>query len=189
MLQESYKKRGDSDPDGPVQIQGSPGDKNARYSQHSWKLLLQKTVIGSLKRGRRPSRTPDLSSENEITIVQELEILAVIRAPLGKEFVCYGYKKVNRYLQRSSYKINRKRVFRIMKEKSLLNHTYNYRSPARRVVESIVRVNVPNAVLEMDIKYIYIQGENRTTCFFATIVCFTRGSLENILDITAPLMM
>ena len=40
MLQESYKKRGDSDPDGSVQVQGSPGDKNARYSQHSWKILL-----------------------------------------------------------------------------------------------------------------------------------------------------
>ena len=40
MLQEAYKKRRDSDPDGSIQIQGSPGDKNARSPQHSWKLLL-----------------------------------------------------------------------------------------------------------------------------------------------------
>ena len=134
----------------------------------------RKPSLVYLKRGRRPSRTTDLSFGNEITIVPESEILAIIRDLLGKEFVCYGYRKVTKYLQRSGYKINRKKVFRIMKENSLLNHTYNYRSPARRVVESIVRVNAPNAVWEMDIKYIYIQGENRTTYFFAMIDCFTR---------------
>lgn len=134
----------------------------------------RKPSLVYLKRGRRPSRTTDLSSGNEITIVPESEILAVIRDLLGKEFVCYGYRKVTKYLQRSGYKINRKKVFRIMKENSLLNHAYNYRSPARREVESIVRVNAPNAVWEMDIKYIYIQGENRTTYFFAMIDCFTR---------------
>ena len=41
-------------------------------------------------------------------------------------------------------------------------------------MESIVRVNAPNAVWEMDIKYVHIQGENRTTYFFAMIDCFTR---------------
>lgn len=189
MLQEAYKKRGGSDPNGSVHIRGSPSDKNARSPQNSWKLQLQKAVIGLSQEGKRPSRTRDLSSGNEITIVPKSEVFAVIRDLLGREIVCYGYKKVTRYLQRPGYKINRNKVFRIMKENSLLNHACNYGSPVRRVVESIVRVNAPNAVWEMDIKYIYIQGENRTTCFFATIVCFTRGSLENILDITAPLMM
>ena len=61
-----------------------------------------------------------------------------------------------------------------MKENHLLNYTYNYRSPARRVVESIVRVNALNKILEMDIKYINIQGENRTIYFFAMISCFTK---------------
>ena len=57
---------------------------------------------------------------------------------------------------------------------SLTIHTYNYRSPARRVADPIVTVNAPNEIWEMDIKYIYIQGENRTTYFFAMIDCFTR---------------
>jgi hypothetical protein len=33
-----------------------------------------------------------------------------------------------------------------MKENNLLNHTYNYRSPAKRVVDSIVTVNAPNEI-------------------------------------------
>ena len=31
----------------------------------------------------------------------------------------------------------------------------------------------PNEIWEMDIKYIYIQGEDRTTYFFAMVNCFT----------------
>lgn len=40
MLQEAYKKRGGSDPNGSVHIRGSPSDKNARSPQNSWKLQL-----------------------------------------------------------------------------------------------------------------------------------------------------
>ena len=39
----------------------------------------------------------------------------------------------------------------MMKENSLLNYRYNYRSPARRVVESTIHVMKPNEVWEMDI--------------------------------------
>ena len=80
----------------------------------------RKPSLVYLKSRGKPSRTTDLSSENEITIVPESEILAVIRDHLGREFVCYGYKKVTRYLQRPGYKINRKKVFRILKKTKLL---------------------------------------------------------------------
>ena len=39
---------------------------------------------------------------------------------LSREFVCYGYKKVTKYLQRSVYLINRKKVFRILKNSSTI---------------------------------------------------------------------
>ena len=82
-----------------------------------------------------------LSRGNEGIPVPDTQVLEEIRELLSREFVCYGYRKVTKHLQRSGYRINRKKVFRLMKEKHLLNHTYNYRSPARRVVESIVRVD------------------------------------------------
>ena len=127
-----------------------------------------------LKRGRKPSRSTELLSGNERIMVPDTNLLAQINDLLGRKFVCYGYKKVTMHLRRSGYEINRKKVFRLMKENNLLNHRYNYRSPARRVVESIVRVSAPNEVWEMDIKYVWIQGENRTVYFFAMIDCFTR---------------
>ena len=127
-----------------------------------------------LKRGRKNSQTTCLSVGNDIVRIPDTQILLVIEELLEREFVCYGYRKVTKYLQRSGYIINRKKVFRLMKENDLLNHTYNYRSPARRVADPIVTVNAPNEIWEMDIEYIYIQGENRTTYFFAMIDCFTR---------------
>ena len=127
-----------------------------------------------LKKGRKPSGTTMLSRGNEGIPVPDTQILEEIRELLSREFVCYGYRKVTKYLQRSGYRINRKKVFRILKENRLLNHGYNYRSPARRVVESTVHVDAPNTVWEMDIKYIYLQGENRTAYLFAIMDCFTR---------------
>lgn len=130
-------------------------------------------MIG-MRRGRKRTVKTELSSTAGKIIVPDNQVLDEIRELLSREFVCYGYKKVTKHLQRSGYRINRKKVFRLMKENNLLNHTYNYRSPAKRVVESVVDVHAPNEVWEMDIKYVYIQGENRTAYLFAIIDCFTR---------------
>ncbi len=127
-----------------------------------------------IRRGRKASLITERITDSGIIAVTDEQILIDITDLLGREFVCYGYKKVTKYLQRSGYIINRKKVFRILKENNLLNHTYNYRSPARRVVESTIHVMEPNEVWEMDIKYVYIQGENRTAYLFAILDCFTR---------------
>jgi hypothetical protein len=40
-----------------------------------------------------------------------------------------------KHLQHTGFSINKKKVFKLMSEHSLLNHTYNTRSPVRRVVQ------------------------------------------------------
>lgn len=130
-------------------------------------------MIG-MRRGRKRTLKTELTSGDEKIMIHDTQILGDIRELLSREFVCYGYKKVTKHLQRSGYRINRKKVFRLMKENNLLNHRYNYRSPAKRVVESVVNVHAPNEVWEMDIKYVYIQEENRTAYLFVIIDCFTR---------------
>jgi hypothetical protein len=73
-------------------------------------------------RGRKSSFTfmkygnETIAVENSI-IVNELENL------LSKEFVCYGYKKTAKHLNRLGYTINRKKVRRLMAENDLLNHS------------------------------------------------------------------
>ena len=126
----------------------------------------RKRSLVHLKRERKTARTTCLSVGNHMVRIPDTQIINVIEALMGRGFVCYGCKKVTKYLQKSGYHINKRNVLRIMRENNLLNHTYNYHSPAKRVVESVAKVHAPNKILEMDIKYIYIQGENRTTYFF-----------------------
>ena len=137
-----------------------------------------------IRRGRKASTITERITDSGIIAITDEHLLLDITDLLSKEFVCYGYKKVCKCLQRSGYVINRKKVFRLMKENNLLNYTYNYRSPARRVVESIVRVHTPNEVWEMDVKYVYIEGTERHTCLPSSTV--TPGRLlGSIWDITA----
>ena len=131
-----------------------------------------------LIRGRKTSMITKRITDAGIMEITDEQLLLDITDLLGREFVCYGHKKACKYLQRSGYIINRKKVFRIMKENILLNHTYNYRNPPRMVVESTIHVMKPNEVWEMDIKYVYILGENRTAYLFAITDCYTREVYE-----------
>ena len=72
---------------------------------------------------RKTSKTTYLSMANDIISIPNTDILLVIENLLERGFVFYGYKKVTKYLQRYGYITNRKKVFRIMKENNLLNHT------------------------------------------------------------------
>ena len=101
-----------------------------------------------LKRGRHNSLFTIKRDGNETIMVDEMEEL------LSGEFVCYGYKKTAKQLNRNGYEINRKKVRRIMSENTLLNHSYNRKKPVIRVVQSIVEVYGPNEVWEFDIKYV-----------------------------------
>ena len=87
-------------------------------------------------------------TDTGIMEITDEQLMPDITDLLGREFVCYGYRKVCKYLQKSGHIINRKKVFRIMEENNLLNYRYNNRSPARMVVESIVSVQKPNDVWE-----------------------------------------
>ena len=107
------------------------------------------------------------------------EVVEEMRAVLSQEFVCYGYKKVTKQLQREGFVINRKKVRRLMAENRLLNHSYNRRSPVSRVVESKVIVSAPNQVWETDIKYVWIAGEERNAYFLGFIDCFTREAVKH----------
>jgi transposase InsO family protein len=105
------------------------------------------------------------------SVVPNDQVVADIRKLLNQEFVDYGYIKVTHYLnKRLGYLINRKKVYRLMKEHKLLN--------SRRVVDRSPRLWVEDLVpdpqgcfehLEIDIKYIYVAG-TRTNILQLTVI-------------------
>ena len=67
-----------------------------------------------IRRGRKASTITERITDSGIISITDGQILLEITDLLSREFVCYGYKKVTKYLQRSGYIINRKKVFRIL---------------------------------------------------------------------------
>ncbi len=132
--------------------------------------------------GRRYSEVTLRRTENSaFAYLTNEQVVEEMKALLSKEFVCYGYKKVTKHLQREGFVINRKKVRRLMAWNCLLNHSYNRRSPVSRVVESKVNVSAPNLVWEIDIKYVWIAGEERNAYFLGFIDCFTREAVKHYL--------
>ena len=133
------------------------------------------------KAGRGDSAVTMRIKGEETVFLPNETVVEEMKAVLSQEFVCYGYKKMARQLKRDGFVINRKKVLRLMAENSLLNHSYNRRSPVRRVVESKVTVSAPNRVWEADIKYVWIAGEGRNAYFLGFIDCFTREAVKHYL--------
>ncbi|QRF76486.1 putative transposase OrfB [Thermoplasmatales archaeon] len=133
------------------------------------------------KKGRDNSTFTSRKDGSETIIVDNSTVLEEMEELLSREFVCYGYKKTAKYLNRQGYIINRKKVRRLMAENNLLNHSYNRRKPVTRVVQSIVEVFHPDQVWEFDIKYVWIHGESRNAYLLAMIDCYSREMVGHYL--------
>ena len=127
-----------------------------------------------VKRGRKNSEFTLRRYGNSTVVMDNSTVVNDIKELLSGEFVCYGYKKTAKYLNRHGSIINRKKVRRLMSENNLLNYPYNNRKPATRVINTIVKVNNTNQVWEFDIKYVWVHGESRNAYLLAMIDCYTR---------------
>jgi putative transposase len=134
-----------------------------------------------LKRGRHNSLFTIKRDGHETIMVDNSIVVDEMEKLLSREFVCYGYKKTAKQLNRNGYEINRKKVRRLMSENNLLNHSYNRRKPVTRVVQSTVEVTHPDQVWEFDIKYVWIHGESRNAYLLAMIDCYTREVVGHYL--------
>ena len=130
-----------------------------------------------LSRERHNSSFTLRKDGDEITIVDNGIVVNEMEKILSREFVCYGYKKTAKQLNRLGYEINRKKVWRLMVENNLLNHSYNERKTVTRVLQSVVEVTEQDQVWEFDIKYVWIHGETRNAYLLAMIDCYSREAV------------
>ena len=83
---------------------------------------------------------------NSTVIIDNSTVVNAIEELLSGEFICYGYKKTAKYLNRHRYIISRKNVRRLMSKNNLLNYPYNQRKPATRVINTIVNESGANQI-------------------------------------------
>jgi putative transposase len=133
------------------------------------------------KRGRKPSRYT-LKSDGEK--VDNSKVVGRIKELFRDEFLStYGYEKVCWELQGEDYLINKKKVYRLMKEAHLLCPKGKIHTSGKRtfVQQRVIDAEYPMQYLTMDIKYVYIHGERRNVYLLTIMDVFTRKVLGHIL--------
>lgn len=124
------------------------------------------------RRGRKPlGYTLKVSGEKVI----DKEVVSEIKTLLLQEFVNYGYIKVSKYLKNIGYIINKKKVYRLMKENNLLlGKRIRTRGTREFVKLRIVYPSKPYEHLQMDIKYFYLNSEKRNVYLLTLIDVFSK---------------
>jgi putative transposase len=126
------------------------------------------------KRGRRPSKTTmKKTGEADIVEVKNKEVITFIKDRLSDPLNTEGYHRMTAALQLGGYYINRKKVYRLMKANQLL------RMPNEREAKPYVRYRVlspegPLRLMEVDIKYVWVDGQGRNAYILTIIDVFTR---------------
>lgn len=113
------------------------------------------TLSCKKQKGIKPSTTTftlqGIEVNNEV-------IVADIKALLEQEFVDYGYLKIYHYLK-ETYRINHKKVYRLMKSNKLLFATKQVKVGTKQWVQELVPKPVTAfSYWEFDIKFMYLYG-------------------------------
>lgn len=125
-------------------------------------------------RGAKPStHTPigDGLVENALVVDQ-------IRAILCLDYCVYGYQMMTLELREMGYEINKKKVYRLMKEHHLLSgERIKTQGKRKWVTHRRIKAKKPMEYLCLDIKYVWVEGENRWYYQLAIMDVYSRRVL------------
>lgn len=110
----------------------------------------------------------------------ESYIIQKITSILSQDFTSnYGYIKITHLLKQEGFIINKKRVYRIMKEKGLLKPKIRSRARYKLPQASHFTMSAqkPFEKLQMDIKYVFIHSLRKNAFFLAIQDIFSRKIL------------
>lgn len=109
--------------------------------------------------------------ENDLVVDQ-------IRAILSMDYCAYGYQIMTKELKGMGYEINKKKVYRLMKENHLLcGKRIQVQGKRKWVQHRRITAKKPMEYLCLDIKYIWVDGEHRWYYQLAVIDVYSRRIL------------
>jgi putative transposase len=116
-------------------------------------------------------------------LVENALVVEQIRAILGLDYCVYGYRVMTAELRGMGYRINPKKVYRLMKDYHLLCGK-KIKTKGKRTFVKYRRIKAvkPMEYLCLDIKYVWVHGERRRYYQLSIMDVFTRRILCWILQ-------
>ena len=112
--------------------------------------------------------------------VSNIEIVHKIKKILENPNTQYGYIKITFQLKTEGYIINKKKVYRLMKEHNLLGKRYRFKEKTYAQYRKVLP-QAPLQVLEMDIKFVWVEQARKHAYVLTIIDTFTRLTLHHIV--------
>ncbi len=134
---------------------------------------------------RLPGRPPsNQTSKTDGTMVSNNQVIQDIKEVQGEEFVDYGYLKMTYYLRDElQYRINPKKVYRLMGENNLMQKNLIRKRNRRTWVKDLVpQTKYFFHYLEFDIKYVWISGQRRNALILTVIDVHSRWVLGQYIS-------
>jgi putative transposase len=125
------------------------------------------------KRGRLPSTITMKLEDQELIPVSNLEVIEQIREIQKDPETDYGYHKMRYNLLILGFIVNHKKVYRLMKEGFLLKDR-NQKAVRTFARYRKVMPHGPLELLEMDIKFVWVEEHRRHAYVFTVIDTYTR---------------
>jgi putative transposase len=111
--------------------------------------------------------------------VDDKKIVKIIARILSKEFIDYGYRKITSILKRKGFAIGKKKAYRLMKENNLLNpKPVKAKTFDKTIITEKPQPQRPLEVIELDIKYVYIDEFGRNAYLISLLDVFHREVYE-----------
>jgi putative transposase len=128
------------------------------------------------KPGRQATTTTQRMAEGTMVICDNAEVVQTIEGILKDPDLQYGYKKMTAALMLAGFLIGARKVYRLMKKSGLLQKRRRL-TGRKRVLHRRVLPIRPLEVLEMDIKYQWVEQYQKNAYILTIIDTFTRAVL------------
>lgn len=132
--------------------------------------------------GVRKGKEPSTHTLKNGQLVSNEELLNEMNTILGVDFIDYGYVRTTMALVGLGYHINKKKIYRLMKENHLLFKKKKAILKKNYVTDFVPVCTSPFQVMEIDIKYVYIHGLRKNAYLITILDIFSRVALAWSID-------
>ena len=148
-----------------------------------WTMLPRSLYYYKPTGGTKGIKPTSQTRKKDGCLVDNETVVDDIKTVLSSDFVCYGYHKVTLALRQIDYIINPKKVYRLMEEQNLLlGKVIKTQGKRQWVKHRKIKAEKPLEYLCLDIKYVWIDGEQRYYYLLSILDVYCRKVMEWILQ-------